>query len=213
MKCLAYLVQRKSEGITYEYGDAVGVHGDVVPNGTTEFFTDASFAEDVLTRHSTSGSVSVKNKGAITWSSKGQSKVALSTGDAELRALAKAFVDVRWIRKLIFLFSDPTVRNKTAENGEDVLPPTVIYEDNKSTISWVDNPVAHEKTKHIDVPLKALREAQSEHKTIKIKYIKTHQQLADGLTKSLSPSKHYAVMAPLLNWPMPVRLTGAAASA
>ena len=188
MKCLAYLVQRKSEGITYEHGDYIGVHGNTVPNGTIEMFTDASFAEDVLTRHSTSGCASVKNKGAITWASKGQSKVALSTGDAELRALAKAFVDVRWLRKLILLFSDPAVRNKKLDDGdaiEDALPPTVIWEDNKSTISWVDNPVAHEKTKHIDVPLKALREAQSEHKPIKIKYIKTHLQLADGLRASI----------------------------
>ena len=217
MKCLAYLVQRKSMGITYEHGDCIGVHSNLVPNGTIEMYTDASFAEDVLTRHSTSGCASVKNRGAITWGSKGQSKVALSTGDAELRALAKAFVDVRWLRKLVRLFADPAVRNKKrAEDDDsehDVLPPTVIWEDNKSTISWVDNPVAHEKTKHIDVPLKALREAQSEHKTIKVKYIKSHLQLADGLTKNLSPTKHYAVMAPLLNWPQPERLPSAAASA
>ena len=95
----------------------------------------------------------------MTWGSKSQSKVALSTGDAELRALCRAFAEVRWLRKLQFIFSDHTVRSKQLGENEEALPPTTIWEDNKSTISWINNPIAHEKLKHIDVPLKALREA------------------------------------------------------
>ena len=211
MHCLAYLVQTKDRGITYECGDTIGVHGFNVANGTTEMFTDASFAEDVVSRHSTSGYASLKNKGALTWGCKGQSKVALSTGDAELRALARAFAEVRWIRKLILLFSHRAVKSKTREENEEALPPTVIWEDNKSTISWINNPVAHEKVKHIDVPLKALREAQTEHFSIQVKFIPTNFQLADGLTKSLSPAKFWSVMAPLLNWRSTFGDTSAAA--
>ena len=105
--------------------------------------------------------------------------------------------------------------NKKRESEDDeVLPPTKIWEDNKSTISWVKNPVAHEKVKHIDVPLKALREAHTEHQAIEIDYINTHVQLADGLTKSLSPMVHYSIMGPLLNWrPAPATRPAAAAAA
>ena len=215
MKCLAYLVQTKTMGITYEHGDHIGVHGELVPNGTMEMFTDASFADDLRTRHSTSGYAAVKNRAVITWGSKSQSKVALSTGDAELRALCRAYAEVRWLRKLQFLFSDHTVRSKHLEENEEALPPTTIWEDNKSTISWVKNPVAHDKLKHIDVPLKALREAQTEHYSVNIKFIPTHQQLADGMTKALTPALHYKVMAPLLNWRSTsgIRTTGAAAAA
>ena len=58
-------------------------------NGVIEMYTDASFAEDVITRKSVSGYASVKNKAVITYGVKGQTKVALSSGDAELRALSE----------------------------------------------------------------------------------------------------------------------------
>ena len=127
------------------------------------------------------------------------------------RALCRAFAEVKWLRKLIFVFADPAVRSKSLELNEEALLPTTIYEDNRSTISWVKNPVAHDKVKHIDVPLKALREAHVEHEAINIQYIPTHLQLADGLTKCLTPAKHFAVMAPLLNWRPKIAAAGAAA--
>ena len=144
----------------------------------------------------------VKNNAVITWGCKGQSKVALSTGDAELRALCRAFAEVKWIRKLVLLFSNRAKLSEKREADEDyeVLPPTKLWEDNRSTISWVKNPVAHEKVKHIDVPLKALREAHTEFQSIHVDYLKTNLQLADGMTKSLPPQTHYQIMTPLLNW-------------
>ena len=53
-------------------------------DGVIEMYTNASFAEDVITHKSVSGYASVKNKAVITYSIKGQTKVALSSGDAEL---------------------------------------------------------------------------------------------------------------------------------
>lgn len=93
------------------------------------------------------------------------------------------------------------MRNKKLSEHEEALQPTRIYDDNKSTIQWVKNPVAHKKVKHIDVPLKALREAQTEHRSIDIAYIRTNLQLADGLTftKPLVLAKHWSVFSPVLN--------------
>ena len=58
--------------------------GFVVRNGAIEIYTDTSFAKDVITHKSVSGYASVKNKAVITYSVKGQTKVALSPGDAKL---------------------------------------------------------------------------------------------------------------------------------
>ena len=89
-QCVSYLLGTRDVGITYEHGDAVGVHGRVVVNGEVEYFVDASCAaEDLFTRKSVSGYASHKNKGAIRWGAKGQGKVALSSSDAELRTLAE----------------------------------------------------------------------------------------------------------------------------
>ena len=57
------------------------------------------FTEDLFTRKSVSGYTSHKNKGAITWGAKGQGKVALSSSDAELRALAECMCECNWLRK------------------------------------------------------------------------------------------------------------------
>ena len=59
----------------------------------------ASFAEDVITRKSVSGYASVKNKAVITYGVKGQTKVALSSGDAELRALSECKREADWLHK------------------------------------------------------------------------------------------------------------------
>ena len=69
-------------------------------NGVIEMYTDASFAEDVITRKSVSGYASVQNKAVITFGVKGQTKVALSSGDAKLRALSECKREADWLHKL-----------------------------------------------------------------------------------------------------------------
>ena len=123
------------------------------------------------------------------------------TNMRSLHALCRTFAEVKWIRKLVLLFSNRAkLSEKRGAEDHEVLPPTKLWEDNRSTISWVKNPVAHEKVKHIDVPLKALREAHTEFHSIDVDYLKTNLQLADGMTKSLPPQTHYQIMTPLLNW-------------
>ena len=207
-QCLAYLIRTKTDGIKYVHGSYTGMHGNTVPNGICEMFTDASFAEDLLTRVSQSGYCCLKNKAVFSWGAKGQDKVALSTGDAELRALADAYREVQWIRKLMHVFTDRTTREteekriltrQAPASDAPRLPPTTIWEDNQATINWIMNPVQHSKIKHIDVPTKAIRQAQNTHHTIDVKYIRTHLQLADILTKNLCPAKHYQLAIPMLN--------------
>ena len=173
----------------------------MVVNGEVEFFVDASFAEDLFTRKSVSGYASHKNKGAITWGAKGQGKVALSSSDAELRALAECMRECNWLRKLMReTHDDPAVRS-----SERALPASKVFEDNRSVIKWVENPCAHSRVKHIDVPLKALRQSWTEDQEIDIIFIETHKQLGDALTKTLTPTKHWGLFKSLMNLPIPMQ--------
>ena len=76
---------------------------------------------------------------AISWRSKKQTCVALSTAEAEYVALSSAGQEAVWIRQLL---SDM----RSAPTG-----PTVMFEDNQSTISMVKNPQYHVRMKHVDI--------------------------------------------------------------
>ena len=76
-----------------------------------------------------------------------------------------------------------------------------IWEDNRSTILWVSNPCQHNKVdvKHIDVPLKNLRNAFGKLGELDIEYIDTSAQLADCLTKALALTTHWKLIQLLMN--------------
>ena len=62
--------------------------------------------------------------------------------------------------------------------------PIILYEDNKSAIMFADHPCDHRTTKHIDTMTNFAREAQT-NGYIKLVYVPTAEQLADGMTKAL----------------------------
>ena len=63
--------------------------------------------------------------------------------------------------------------------------PTLIFCDNKSTISMTKNPVFHGRTKYIELRYHFIRD-QVITSTIEVKFCSTKDQVADGLTKALS---------------------------
>ena len=79
--------------------------------------------------------------------------------------------------------------------------PITMYEDNRPCIKWVENPCAHSKVKHIDVPLKFIRDDIMVDKTIDLQYINTQAQLADQFTKQLSPKVHWHLLENITNLP------------
>eukprot|EP00795_Rhopilema_esculentum_P017528 gene17528-biopygen6440 len=85
-------------------------------------FSDASWADDMQNRHSSTGNVFMMAGGAISWLSQKQSTVALSTAEAEYIALSKAAQEVIWLKQLF------------REIGDNVQPITIM-EDNQGAIS------------------------------------------------------------------------------
>ena len=135
-------------------------------------YSDADWANDLDSHHSTSGNVFVMSKGAISWLSQKQATVALSTAEAEYIALGSATQEAIWLRQLL---SDLKV---------NVQEPTEIFEDNQGSIAMAKNPVGHKRSKHIDIRHHFIREAVQAG-TVRLSYCPSKEMVADIFTKSL----------------------------
>jgi hypothetical protein len=114
--------------------------------------------------------------GALSWSSKKQPTVALSSTEAEYRGAAIATCEVVWLQKLL------------SDLGQSVDAHVVIYCDNISSILLANNPVYHAKTKHIKVHYHFIREKVLA-KEIDLIHVSTEDQVADIFTKALGTYK------------------------
>ena len=94
-------------------------------------FSDADWAGDLDERKSTSGYIFQLSGAAISWRSKKQAYVALSTAEAEYIALASAAQEAVWVQQLL---------TDLRSNPEEA---TRIYEDNQSAICLAENPQFH----------------------------------------------------------------------
>ena len=140
-------------------------------------YSDADWAGNPIDRKSISGYTAILSGAAISWSSKKQSTVALSSTEAEYIAAAHATQEATWIQTFL------------SKIGHPLGKPIPLYVDNQSAIKLIQNPVAHDRTKHIDIKYHFIRDAQAQG-IIKVEYCPTEQQVADVLTKPLSREKH-----------------------
>lgn len=123
-------------------------------------YADADWAADIDERRSTTGYVFTLQDGAISWNSKKQATVALSTTEAEYMALTSATQEVMWLRGI------------AGEVGLDITKPTVIYCDNRGAIDLSANANHSARTKHRHKA--SFRERQSQKWT---NYLGTHSYL------------------------------------
>lgn len=139
-------------------------------------FCDADFAGDLEDRRSTTGYVFKVHGSPVSWCSRKQTTVALSTTEAEYVALSAAVSECLWIRGLL------------SEMGVILEESTTIFEDNQSTISLLREPRKHQRLKHIDIKYNFIRES-IDNKEVNVTYIQSNQQLADIFTKPLPNSR------------------------
>ncbi len=143
-------------------------------------YSDADWAGDQDDRHSTSGNLFLMAGGPVSWLSKKQAIVALSTCEAEYVALSTATQETIWLRRLLDSL-------KTSPSGA-----ITVMEDNQGAIAIAKNPVAHARTKHIDIRYHFIRETIQEG-LIELHYCPTEKMLADILTKPLSKGRFHFI--------------------
>ena len=114
--------------------------------------------------------------GAVTWSSKKQAIVALSSTEAEYVAQTHAAKELIWLRTILGELTSPF------EN------PTTLNCDNQGAIALAKDNKFHARTKHIDIRYHFIREAV-ENGNINMQYIPTNNNIADIFTKPLAKAK------------------------
>lgn len=142
-------------------------------------YSDADWAGDREDRKSTSGYIFQIAGGPVSWKSKKQDTVALSTMEAEYVALSSAAQECVWVRRL------------NSELGTPHTGPTTIMEDNQSSIAMARNPQFHGRAKHIDIRHHFIREHIGE--SIELQYCPTNEMVADMLTKPLA-AEHFCLL-------------------
>ena len=138
-----------------------------------EGFCDSDWGGDQATGRSTSGWVFLINGTAVSWASKRQKSVSISSMEAEYFALSEAGKEALWLR------------NFTKELGFPCAGATNIYMDNQAAIRLATNPMTVSKAKHINLRLHWIREF-IEKKKIALEYVKSEFNCADLFTKPLS---------------------------
>jgi hypothetical protein len=165
-RILRYLKGTKSLSLTYK-GPLQMLRG----------FTDADWAGCRQTRRSTAGYLFNIGSGAISWQSKRQNTVALSTCEAEFIGQTQATKEAIWLRRLLHELN--MSQGKWA---------TIICGDNQGAMALASNPQYHSRTKHMEIQRKWQGEVQDAG-TVELRYVPTMEQIADGLTKPLARNR------------------------
>ena len=129
VRILRYLKSAPGKGIMFSKNDHLDVEG----------YTDADWAGNLADRKSTSGYFTFVGGNLVTWRSKKQKVVALSSAEAEFRGMAKGLCELLWLRRLLSEIG-------FAPNSE-----MNLYCDNKAAIEISQNPIQHDRTKHIEI--------------------------------------------------------------
>lgn len=147
-------------------------------------YADADWANDVNDRRSVSGNVFKVFGSTVSWMTRKQPTVSLSSTEAEFISLSVAACEATWIGNVLKELSVP------------IDGPITMYEDNQACIHIADDPREHRRMKHIDVKYNHIRELIS-NKVIKIEYKSTKEQLADIMTKGL-PTNQFVILRDML---------------
>ncbi|CAI7902055.1 unnamed protein product [Closterium sp. NIES-54] len=143
-------------------------------------YTDAIFNSVKADGTSIGGYVCLFGGGAVSWRSKKQNEVGLSSCETEYMALHHGANEVVWLRRLL------------EEIGVCQKEPTVILCDNESAVKLAKNACLHGLTKHIRPKWHWVRRLLN--KEVRLEIVKSYQQAADILTKRLAENEHWKGM-------------------
>ncbi|CAI7738262.1 unnamed protein product, partial [Closterium sp. NIES-53] len=184
-RVVKYLHSHPSIGVQYSASAQVKQKGVEVPKENGErfgegklfltCFTDATWAseKDLL-----GGYICVVRGGPVSWRSKKQTETALSSVESEYMAMFHGVKEVIWLRRLL------------EEIGQQQNVATPLFCDSKGSLGMARNAVLRWLNKHMRIKWHWLRK-EVKRGTVNPIYIKTHQQLADFLTKRLADEPHW----------------------
>ncbi|KAK9055092.1 hypothetical protein SSX86_026172 [Deinandra increscens subsp. villosa] len=135
-------------------------------------YSDSDWLGCPTTRRSRTGYLLLLGGAPISWKTKKQSVVSRSSAEAEYRAMATTVSEILWMRWL--LQSLGVIQNKA----------TPLHCDNEAARHIANNPVFHERTKHVEMDCYFVRE-RVESQEIQPIRINTKLQIADLFTKGL----------------------------
>jgi len=172
-RILRYLVHTPNLGLWYPKGSKFNLLG----------YSDSDYAGCKVDRKSTSGTCQFLGRSLVSWSSKKQNCVALSTAEAEYIAAGACCAQLLWMRQTLRDFGCQFTKIS-------------LLCDNESAIKLANNPVSHSRTKHIDVRHHFLRDHEAKG-DIEIRHVSTEKQLADIFTKPLDETRFCALRSEL----------------
>ena len=140
---------------------------------TLEVYTDADFANSRIDRKSITGMCTFLGGNLVSWKSKKQKYVSLSSAESEIIAIETGVKEALWIKNLF------------KELHIELILPIMLMSDNKSAISMIHDPIQHELTKHIDMDRNFIKE-RIEEGTLCTPYIPSECNYADMFTKGLT---------------------------
>jgi transposase InsO family protein len=165
---------------TLDYGLTYSRDADFSPHA----YVDADYGGCRDTRRSTSGYVFIMAGGPVTWSSKRQSTVALSTVEAEYVAMSRCAQQMVWMQSWL---SEVEVRFSV---------PSLIKGDSRGAIALTKNTKDHGKVKHIDIRHHYIRELLQSGIII-LEQVPSSDNLADLFTKPLPRDHHHLLLTAL----------------
>src|SRR5262245_7803220 len=165
-RILRYLAGTKNLGIKYTKSQTNNEQNNLFHDYSDSGFANADDGKSI------SGYVYLASGGAITWRSKKQTIIALSSTEAEYIALSEAGREACWLRNLY------------GELGFRQQHPTILKGDNEGSCDMTENPQFHQRSKHIALKHHWIRQ-HVDIKTLDIERIRDADQTADALTKAL----------------------------
>ncbi|TKC13477.1 hypothetical protein FA727_23605 [Robertmurraya kyonggiensis] len=160
-----YLKYSPSIGLWYPKG----AHFELVG------YSDADYAGCKVDRKSTSGGCQLLGRSLVSWSSKKQNSVALSTTEAEYIAAGSCCAQILYMTQTLLDYGL-------------VLRSVPLLCDNESAVKLANNPVQHSRTKHIDIRHHFIRDHIAKD-DISLHGVRTDDQLADIFTKPLDENR------------------------
>ena len=168
-RVLRYLKSCTEYGLVYDNGGKKNTMNDPL---TITAYSDSDWGGDAVDSKSTTGYVVLLNGNLITWNTRKQHTVALSSAEAELMALVEVTKEVEWLSMLL------------GELHYKVKRPSVIFVDNRSAINMAQNIGEYDRSKHIKIKYSFIKE-DIDSGEIKLQWVSTDKQLADIFTKAL----------------------------